>query len=68
MDLTQIVTNPVTFAGSSVLNRDDSTATDAGAVVLLYMEKDAEAPVISWRKITSGLGGFNIRLQVHTCI
>jgi hypothetical protein len=45
-------------------HRDDTTATDAGAVILLYMQKKADNPVISWRKITSGLGGFNIRLQV----
>lgn len=44
--------------------RDDTTATDAGAVILMYMQNDVDAPVISWRKITSGLGGFNIRLQV----
>ncbi len=30
----------------------------------MYMQNDVDAPVISWRKITSGLGGFNIRLQV----
>lgn len=45
---------------------DDTTATDAGAVILLYLQKQVDEPVISWRKITSGLGGFNIRLQVHT--
>lgn len=44
--------------------RDDTTANDAGAIILLYMQKQVDAPVISWRKITSGLGGFNIRLQV----
>lgn len=45
------------------MNRDDTTATDAGAVFLLYLQKDVEAPITSWRKVTSGLGGFNIRLQ-----
>lgn len=42
---------------------DDTTANNAGAIVILYLRKDVVNPLISWRKITSGTGGFNTRLQ-----
>jgi len=42
---------------------DDTTAPDAGAIIILYLRKDVENPVISWRKVTSGVGGLNTRLQ-----
>ncbi|KAM3570220.1 hypothetical protein VYU27_007700 [Nannochloropsis oceanica] len=42
---------------------DETTAPDAGAIIILYLQKDEENPVISWRKVTSGIGGLNTRLQ-----